>query len=103
MRIDLLDEWRPIPFDTAWTVFDLLGRPFGTHYVRAALSRAVGEETKPRAKRRGITTTSTAKVKLAEHARLAANIGTYTIAVKLRKRWSASARRPGLQRRAVGR
>ena len=101
MRIDLLDEWRPIPIDAAWTVFDLLGRPLCTHYVRAALSRAVGEEAKPRAKRRGITTT--AKVKLAEHARLAANISTYTIAMKLRKRWSASARRPGLQRRAVGR
>ena len=25
-----------------------------------------------------------------------ANIGSYTIAMKLRKRWSASARRPGL-------
>ena len=94
MRIDLLDEWCPIPLNAAWTVFDWFGRPFCTHNVRAALSRAVREEGKPRAKRRGITTT--AKVKLAEHARLAANIGTYTIAVELRKRWSASARRPGL-------
>ena len=93
MRIDLLDEWRPIPIDAAWTVLDWLGRSFCTHYVRAALSRAVGEETKPRAKRRGITAS---KMKLAKHARLAANIGTYTIAMKLRKRWSASARRPGL-------
>ena len=96
MRIDLLDEWRPIPLNAAWAVLDWLGRPFGTHYVRAALSRAVREEAKPRANRRGITTTAAAKVKLAEHARLAANIGTYTIAMKLRKRWSASARRPGL-------